>query len=210
LKKGQRCVVILADSIRNYMTKHLSDDWMYDKGFVPKELERDGPRVDTWWANKRIGDLDLSVPLSIGPEVTCREAIEVMSMHSFDMIPVQTEGDGKVLGVLTKERLTSMITQNTIHPSDACVGAIYKQFNQVRIDTTLSELSCVFDRDHYALVVAEQKCFVKGSIGTRSVVHGVVTRIDLLNFIANKEKEYVQKKSESALDLASQTVGVSD
>ena len=37
LKPGQRCVTILADSIRNYMTKHLSDNWMYDSGFVSHE-----------------------------------------------------------------------------------------------------------------------------------------------------------------------------
>ena len=27
LKKGQRCVIILPDSVRNYMTKFLTDDW---------------------------------------------------------------------------------------------------------------------------------------------------------------------------------------
>ena len=172
--------------------------------------------INAWWANKRIGDLDLSTPLSISPEVTCREAIQVMSNNSFDMIPVQTENDGKVLGVLTKERLTSMITQNQIQPKHACVGAIYKQFNQVKIDTTLAELSSVFDRDHYALVVAEQKCYVKGSLGSRSVVHGVVTRIDLLNFIANKEKEYNMMKSNSSnsllnmIDETDKATGVSE
>ena len=31
LKKGQRCVVMLPDSVRNYMTKALSDDWMVGK-----------------------------------------------------------------------------------------------------------------------------------------------------------------------------------
>ncbi|KCV71933.1 cystathionine beta-synthase [Fonticula alba] len=34
LKAGQRCVVILPDSIRNYMSKHLSDGWMKEKGFL--------------------------------------------------------------------------------------------------------------------------------------------------------------------------------
>ena len=29
LRKGQRCVVVLPDSTRNYMTKFLNDDWMY-------------------------------------------------------------------------------------------------------------------------------------------------------------------------------------
>jgi cystathionine beta-synthase/cysteine synthase A len=35
LKKGQVCVSILADSIRNYLTKFVDDDWMREKGFLP-------------------------------------------------------------------------------------------------------------------------------------------------------------------------------
>lgn len=34
LKKGQNCLVILADGIRNYMTKFPNDDWMKEKGFI--------------------------------------------------------------------------------------------------------------------------------------------------------------------------------
>ena len=33
LKSGQNCLVILADSIRNYMTKFPSDNWMNENGF---------------------------------------------------------------------------------------------------------------------------------------------------------------------------------
>eukprot|EP01080_Neovahlkampfia_damariscottae_P001037 gene1037-9941_t len=39
LKKGQRCVVIFPDSVRNYLTKFLSDDWMKAKGFMEGERE---------------------------------------------------------------------------------------------------------------------------------------------------------------------------
>lgn len=34
LKKGQKCVTILADGIRNYLTKFVDDQWMRDKGFL--------------------------------------------------------------------------------------------------------------------------------------------------------------------------------
>eukprot|EP00817_Percolomonadidae_sp_ATCC50343_P000882 CAMPEP_0117427286 /NCGR_PEP_ID=MMETSP0758-20121206/7168_1 /TAXON_ID=63605 /ORGANISM="Percolomonas cosmopolitus, Strain AE-1 (ATCC 50343)" /LENGTH=299 /DNA_ID=CAMNT_0005212839 /DNA_START=245 /DNA_END=1144 /DNA_ORIENTATION=- len=37
LKKGQRCVVLLPDSTRNYMTKFLSDEWMSEREFIPKQ-----------------------------------------------------------------------------------------------------------------------------------------------------------------------------
>jgi len=46
LKEGQRCVVILPDSIRNYMTKFLRDDWLGERSFIEhkptvQELEKE-------------------------------------------------------------------------------------------------------------------------------------------------------------------------
>jgi len=38
LKEGQRCVVLLADSTRNYMTKFLNDTWMYENNFVDNTI----------------------------------------------------------------------------------------------------------------------------------------------------------------------------
>ena len=32
--KGKRVVVLLPDNIRNYMTKHLNADWMYERGYM--------------------------------------------------------------------------------------------------------------------------------------------------------------------------------
>jgi cysteine synthase A len=34
LEAGQKCLVILPDSIRNYMSKYASDDWMKEQGFI--------------------------------------------------------------------------------------------------------------------------------------------------------------------------------
>ena len=33
LKKNQNCVVILADGIRNYMTKFLDNEWLQERNF---------------------------------------------------------------------------------------------------------------------------------------------------------------------------------
>lgn len=35
--KGKRVVVLLPDNIRNYMTKHLNNDWMYEHGYITEE-----------------------------------------------------------------------------------------------------------------------------------------------------------------------------
>lgn len=34
LSAGKKCLVILPDSIRNYMSKHANDDWMKERGFL--------------------------------------------------------------------------------------------------------------------------------------------------------------------------------
>jgi len=34
LKKGQKCIAILPDNIRNYLSKFVSDDWMKEHGFL--------------------------------------------------------------------------------------------------------------------------------------------------------------------------------
>ncbi len=34
LKAGQKCVVILPDSVRNYMTKFLNDAWLADRDII--------------------------------------------------------------------------------------------------------------------------------------------------------------------------------
>jgi hypothetical protein len=35
----QVCVVLLADSSRNYMSKFISDDWMIESGFLDEQID---------------------------------------------------------------------------------------------------------------------------------------------------------------------------
>ncbi|KAL3092921.1 hypothetical protein niasHT_020304 [Heterodera trifolii] len=39
LKKGQNCVLLLPDGARNYLDKHLNDEWMIANGFMPKQTQ---------------------------------------------------------------------------------------------------------------------------------------------------------------------------
>ena len=51
LEAGQRCVVVLPDSVRNYMSKFLSDQWMEDRGFIS---EKEDDSKQTWYDNLSI------------------------------------------------------------------------------------------------------------------------------------------------------------
>ena len=56
LRADQRCVVVLADSIRNYMSKHVRDSWMYKAGFVDEDrrIGDVGAPATEWWAHKTV------------------------------------------------------------------------------------------------------------------------------------------------------------
>ena len=40
LKKGQKCVVILPDSVRNYINKFLDDQWLAERDIIELEKEK--------------------------------------------------------------------------------------------------------------------------------------------------------------------------
>eukprot|EP01108_Squamamoeba_japonica_P000641 TRINITY_DN1218_c0_g2_i9.p2 TRINITY_DN1218_c0_g2~~TRINITY_DN1218_c0_g2_i9.p2 ORF type:complete len:514 (-),score=273.73 TRINITY_DN1218_c0_g2_i9:42-1583(-) len=180
LKKGQRCVIVLPDSVRNYMTKFLTDEWMLRHSFMEREAaERE------WWSGHSVSDLGLRSPVTVTPDVCCGDAIDILHREGYDQLPVVDDA-GTMLGVVTEGVLMGKIVHKTVQSTDPVSKALYKKFLQVPIDTKLEELSRLFDQDHFALVVQTQRRFTaeKGESTTTSLVCGVVSRIDLLRYIA--------------------------
>jgi cystathionine beta-synthase len=70
MTEDQRIVIILPDSVRNYMTKYLSDDWMCMNGFKDEKtvLESYTPKLlsnRAWGQEMTVGDLTLQKSPSI-------------------------------------------------------------------------------------------------------------------------------------------------
>ncbi|PNJ42479.1 CBSL isoform 6 [Pongo abelii] len=200
LQEGQRCVVILPDSVRNYMTKFLSDRWMLQKGFLKEE---DLTEKKPWWWHLRVQELSLSAPLTVLPTVTCEHTIEILREKGFDQAPVVDEA-GVILGMVTLGNMLSSLLAGKVQPSDQVGKVIYKQFKQIRLTDTLGRLSHILEMDHFALVVHEQiqsqdqawagvvggpADHSTGKSSQRQMVFGVVTAIDLLNFVAAQERD---------------------
>ena len=97
LKKGQRCVVLLPDSVRNYMTKFLSDDWMKSMGYFDDASIKQEEENKDRWAGARIKDLKLPDALSIPKSHTNKQAIKIMQEKGFDQLPVVTETESNQL-----------------------------------------------------------------------------------------------------------------
>ncbi|XP_047420419.1 cystathionine beta-synthase isoform X1 [Sciurus carolinensis] len=200
LQEGQRCVVILPDSVRNYMSKFLSDKWMLQKGFLKEE---DLSVKRPWWWHLRVQELSLSAPLTVLPTVTCEHTITILREKGFDQAPV-VEESGAILGMVTLGNMLSSLLAGKVQPSDQVSKVIYKQFKPIRLTDTLGTLSHVLEIDHFALVVHEQiqsrdqawsgvvggpADHSNGKSSERQMVFGVVTAIDLLNFVAAREQD---------------------
>lgn len=192
LKTGQRCVVILPDSVRNYMTKALSDDWMIKKGFVDGETVK-RTQFKTWWARKKVSNIAMATPLTITYSVTCKEAISLLKLEGFDMVPVLGD-DGDVLGVVTEGNMTSRILSGRADPDTSVLDAkvIYKNYSKFSMNDSLGDVALSLDHEPFALIITEQRCFTgksnEMSMMRRSVVSGIVTRIDLLDYISTHEE----------------------
>jgi len=190
LKKGQRVVVVFADSVRNYMTKFLSDKWMVENGFMEEDAKTS---KSEWWSNRPVSDLKLESPVTVQSDVTCSDCIDLLKSHSFDQVPV-VRADGEVIGMVTEGNLMSHITQGRAQGSDPITKVLYRQFRQIEPKTPLSTLSKIFDTDHFALVITTQRVYgskpdssaaIKSNFVEKKIVFGLVTRIDLLNFIVH-------------------------
>jgi cystathionine beta-synthase len=242
LGEGKRVVVILPDSVRNYMTKALSDDWMSDHGFVDGAIIREKSYGDAWWANRKVYELPINTPLTITEHVRCKDAISLLKGEGFDMVPVLDDATGAVTGVVTEGNMTNRLLSGRCHANDTVrdAGVIYKTFHKFAMTDTLATIARALDHDPFVLIVTEQRCFSSGGpppgaaaaassspspqrpaahadgggggdpagkrprlgsasddgaaaasssrLVTRSVVSGIVSRIDLLDFISRHDE----------------------
>ena len=115
------------------------------------------------------------------------------------MVPVLK--DNSVIGVVTEGNMTSALLSGRAEPDASVADAkvIYKTFRKIGLNDRLADLAQALDFEPYALIITEQRCYAgkrrklseasEDSAGqqveTRSVVSGIVTRIDLLDYVSS-------------------------
>jgi len=114
--KGKRVVVLLPDNIRNYMTKHLNSDWMYERGYITeqecaKNFTSNLVPNNDWGQKLTVKDIPLNEAVFIKQTATVSEAIHMIQTTGFDQFPVKNE-QGKTVGVLTDKNLMARLAKN--------------------------------------------------------------------------------------------------
>lgn len=84
--KDKRCVVLFADNVRNYITKHLSADWMYEKGYID-ELECIAANIppaeygicNDWGQDLKVSDINLASSVFLDSMMTIQDLLALMT-----------------------------------------------------------------------------------------------------------------------------------
>jgi len=173
LKKGQRAVVILPDSVRNYMSKFLSDDWMIENGFLDADQER--KKEEEQWPGY-IRDLELPDAITVDGKTTCSQCVALLEKHGFDSVPVVNDRK-KMVGLVTVGNLLSKIASKRVSPNDPVTAAMFKcarkhPFKEITEDTPLADLRKFFDQYPAAFVTKRENGI--------PIVKKVITKLDIL------------------------------
>lgn len=199
-------VVVLPDSVRNYLSKFVDDTWMENNEFIATSEVAEAEETKQW-QGAVIADLKLRPVVTVRDTAAAGEAVDIMREKSFDQLPVLGRS-GKLVGLVTLGNLLSYISRGRatvktavsevmfdftsikeVVADPAEVGAVKGQggpqwkrkFEEITLQTPLSALNRFFE--HNSAGVVTQR--VEGGL---EVVH-VVTKVDLLSYLVREGKK---------------------
>jgi cystathionine beta-synthase len=184
LKEGQKCVVILPDSVRNYMTKFLNDDWMRSRGFTDEEFEAKSfeKKAQKDYHGATVADLKLKDAVTTDIHTTCKQVIDIMSANDFDQIPVVSGPHRRLHGLLTRGNILARIASGRATPDSSVEEVMFhfdnhtRNFKEITPETPLDTLTRFFE-NHSSAVVTE-------NVNGKAEVKHIVTKVDLLSYLA--------------------------
>jgi len=169
LGPGKRVVVILPDSIRNYLTKFVDDRWMRQHGFLKAD-----------WELGTIGDvmrlLGKRALFTLDVDDKIARATDVFKEHGISQMPVLDQG--RLVGILTESDLLHALVSGRCTDETIVGEVMVRQVSTVAMHASSSELPRIFERGEVALVVDDERR-----------VLGLLTKMDLIEMLARRQNQ---------------------
>ncbi len=164
LPADQTVVAIFPDTGLYYLSKFYSDEWMKENRFLD---------IDKALVHHLLDSKSRNLPalLHVGPELTVREALQLMEEHNVSQVPVIEAG--KSIGSLDESALLGRVLEEANLMEEKVRGVMEASLPVVHHDDTLEHAKYLLARRYPAILVQEQGQFV-----------GIITKYDLINFIA--------------------------
>lgn len=91
LPADKRVVVIFVDSVRNYISKFLNDDWLLENDFISQEQYDElntssYNKKEIYGDNKLINELELTFYKPLTLEISCHDAIESLKAQGTECV----------------------------------------------------------------------------------------------------------------------------
>lgn len=161
----KRVVTFICDSGNKYLSKMFNDYWMIDQGFLKRETY--GDLRDLIARRHSSGDT-----ITVRPEDTLQIAYNRMKLYEISQLPV-LEGS-KLVGLIDDASVLLATFGNEENFQAPVSSAMKKDFPRVDVKTEVSQLLPILEKSS-AAAVTEEETFL-----------GLITRIDVLNFLRRK------------------------
>ena len=168
LRAGQNCVVVLADSVRNYMTKFVDDKWMRDNGFfqtpsVPGKVQD-------------ILDLDRKRPSLVLSEDTQTVGTVIATLRERGISQVPVTSGGVLVGMVSEADLMAYLSSGEGSMHALVSKCMNRQVARVGPLTPISALEEQLRKSNAVVVVDDDRRPIN-----------ILARIDLLHFLSTLE-----------------------
>ncbi len=165
-RQPQRVVTFVCDSGNKYLSKVYNDYWMVDQGFLERE---------------HLGDLrDLiarrhseRAAITVNSTETVMAAYRRMKLYDVSQVPVMQ--DGRIVGIVDEEDILLEVIAKPQHFNEPVTRAMASHLVTVQSDSSVAQLMEIFRRGMVAIVMHG------------SEFQGLITRIDLLNWLRRKQ-----------------------
>lgn len=161
-------VVLLPDSGSRYLSKIFNDDWMRENGFL-----------ESAWVENRAIDIHNTKAITelfmVKPTDRMGDVVKLLKQNNISQAPV-TDDDGKMLGIVKEiDLLNHILMGDHAHSPDETIEEVIDTNVQVVLPSTpLESLMGIFGTTDVAV------------IATNGTVEGILTKIDILDFLSSK------------------------
>lgn len=153
-------MIVCPDNIRNYITKFINSDWMFERNFISEDqcLDTNTPKMvkhEKWGQEYKIKDLKdkLEPARFLLEDMTVQEAMQDIKNTFFDQYPViQRKLPGKLVGMITTQLLMKKLADRKVTPEDKISKVMTRDFRNMSSEMPISELSRVLERQNFVFV----------------------------------------------------------
>lgn len=173
LKKDQRCVVILPDGVRNYMTKFMDDNWMEERNFIVRSKP-----FEPWFWNESINSLvEGMIVENVWLNTKCLDAIKIMKNNNYNQLPVLDGESHRLLGIIAVDHMMKKMITGTVTMESPVKEFLITDFPKIERRCNFGLISQLLRTNNYVVVYDKIS-------SSEERVAGIITHIDVLNYLA--------------------------